>query len=235
MPTRLEERRGSDINLRSDTQLREYEAIVARVAGDRPGRTLDWGAGAGQVTRLLLEAGVDATAFDYSPDVEEDGPQPFHHHPELEVYLSSDPVRLPFDDASFHSVLSCGVLEHVEFPEASLRELRRVLVEGGTLYVYKLPNRLSYLERVARRIGLYYHGRAVHDRLYDLDSAQEIIEGNGFQVVEARMANMLPLTVGGRLPRAVVALIWGLNRGLSRVPLLNRLATNVELVATARP
>jgi ubiquinone/menaquinone biosynthesis C-methylase UbiE len=235
MPTRLEERRGADINLRSDAQMREYEAIVARVAGDRPGRTLDWGAGAGQVTRLLLDAGVDVTAFDYSPDVEDDGPQPFSHHPELERYLSSDPVKLPFEDDSFDTVLSCGVLEHVELPEASLGELRRVLLEGGRLYVYKLPNRLSYLERVARRVGLYYHGRAPHDRLYDLDSARAIVEDSGFQVVELRLANMLPLTVGGRLPRAVVAVIWTLNKGLSRVPLLNRLATNVELVATAHP
>jgi hypothetical protein len=41
---------------------------------------------------------------------------------------------------------------------------------------------------------------------------------------------MLPLTVGGE---ALGASIWTANRALSRVPLLNLLATNVELVATA--
>ena len=69
-----------------------------------------------------------------------------------------DPWRLPFDDGAFDAVLSCGVLEHVEDPDASLEEIRRVLVPGGTFYVYKLPNRTSYLEAIARRAGLYYHG-----------------------------------------------------------------------------
>ena len=41
---------------------------------------------------------------------------------------------------------------------------------------------------------------------------------------------MLPLTVGGG---RLAGPIWAANRALSRVPLLNLLATNVELVATA--
>ena len=53
----------------------------------------------------------------------------------------------------FDAVLSCGVLEHVEDPDASLDEIRRVLQPGGTFYVYKLPNRASYLEAIARRLG----------------------------------------------------------------------------------
>ena len=63
------------------------------------------------------------------------------------------------------------MLEHVEDPDASLEEIRRVLVAGGTFYVYKLPNRTSYLEAIARRAGLYYHGELEHDRVYDVRSA----------------------------------------------------------------
>ena len=61
-----------------------------------------------------------------------------------------------------------GVLEHVMDPGASLDELRRVLVPGGLVYCYKLPNRFSYLEFVARHTGRYFHGEAEFDRLYDL-------------------------------------------------------------------
>ena len=43
-------------------------------------------------------------------------------------------------------MLSCGVLEHVQDPDASLDEIRRVLRPGGTFYVTNLPNRYSYTE-----------------------------------------------------------------------------------------
>src|SRR5207253_7876123 len=131
------------------------------------------------------------TAFDYRPDAK-DGLQRLERYPHLQVRVSADPRRLPFADHSFDAVLSCGVLEHVEDPDASLEEIRRVLVPGGTLYVYKLPNRTSYLEAIARRAGLYYHGSLEHDRLYDVTSARELLGRHRFRVDEARLMNMLP-------------------------------------------
>jgi hypothetical protein len=46
---------------------------------------------------------------------------------------------------------------------------------------------------------------------------------------------MLPLTLPGRVAAALTGPIWLVNRLLARVPLLNRLATNVEVVAVASP
>jgi SAM-dependent methyltransferase len=231
----LENPRGHDVNLRSGPQVREYAEIADRVARDRPERVLDWGCGFGQMTALMSERGLRVDAFNYVPDLNEDGPRPLERYPEHQAYLSSDPVRLPWDDDTFDAVLSCGVLEHVGRPERSLDELRRVLRPEGTLYVYKLPNRASYLEWIARKAGLYYHGAYPDDRLYDLRDAQALIKRHGFDVVEARRANMLPLTLPGRLAAALTGPIWVANRLLARIPLLNRLATNVEVVAVASP
>jgi 2-polyprenyl-3-methyl-5-hydroxy-6-metoxy-1,4-benzoquinol methylase len=224
--------RGYDVNLRSGPQMREYEAIARRIKADAPFRILDWGCGHGQVSDLLSRAGLDVTAFDYRPD-EEPGVHALPRYPNLSVHVSHDPRRLPFPDRAFDAVLSCGVLEHVEDPGASLEEIRRVLVPGGTFYVYKLPNRASYLEAIARRAGLYYHGALEHDRLYDERSARELLSGHGFEVQEMRLMNMLPLTLTGRLASRASGAIWAANRGLSAVPGLNRFATNVELVARA--
>jgi SAM-dependent methyltransferase len=229
VPQDLPNPRGHDVNLRAAPQLREYEAIADRIAGDRPGRVLDWGCGFGQMTDLLRSRGVDTVPFNYDPDY--DGRRPLERFPEIEAVYSSEPSRLPFADGEFDAVLSCGVLEHVEFPDRSLAELRRVLRPNGTLYVYKLPNRASYLERIARRAGLYYHGMYPHDRLYDLEGACALVSANGFRVRESRMANMLPLTITGPAGERLAGLVWGLNRLLARLPLLNRFATNVEVVA----
>jgi ubiquinone/menaquinone biosynthesis C-methylase UbiE len=230
----LAERRGTDVNLRSGPQLREYDAVVARIAGDRPGRILDWGCGWGQVSHLLKQAGLDVASFDFRPEQDEEGIRPLERYPDVQAYVAtSDPRRLPYDDDEFDAVLSCGVLEHVEDPDASLDELRRVLRPGGTLYVYKLPNRSSYLEWIARRLGLYYHGQAPFDRVYTLDSALRLLTAHGYDVLESRRANMLPLTLSGQVALRAAGAIWGANRALARVPGLNLLATNVELIARA--
>jgi SAM-dependent methyltransferase len=148
--------------------------------------------------------------------------------------VSDDPVALPYPDGAFDAVLSCGVLEHVADKPASLAELRRVLTPGGALYVFKLPNRRSYLEAIARRLGLYHHGANPLDDVYTLESARDLLARRGFAVREARYANMLPLTLPGPLAARLAGPLWAVNRALARIPGLNRLATNVELIAERR-
>jgi ubiquinone/menaquinone biosynthesis C-methylase UbiE len=213
----------------------QYRAIVDRIAADDPGRTLDWGCGFGQVSQLLSEAGVDVVPFDYRPGRTAPGLEPLERYPGLQAHVSPDPVALPFPDDSFDSALSCGVLEHVSDPDGSLEELRRVLRLAGTLYVYNLPNRWSYVERIARILGLYYHGSLPDDRVYTLDSAIELLERHGFQVAEARRARMLPLAVSGPLATRAARPIWLASSVLERIPGLNLVATTLELVASARP
>ena len=214
--------------------MREYHAIADRVARDRPGRVLDWGCGWGHISHLLMERGVEVTSMEYRPDAAEGDRERLERFPDVEAVLTPDAVRLPFADASFDSVLSVGVLEHVSDPNGSLDELRRVLVPGGRIYVYKLPNRFSYLERIAKAVGLYYHGQLPDDELYTPATARALLERHGYVIEDVRLANMLPLTVPGRLATRLSGVVWALNRVLARVPLLNRFATNVEAVAVTR-
>src|SRR5947209_5015508 len=185
--------RSCDVNVRSGPQMLEYGRIADRVAAERLGPVLDWGCGFGQVSHLLLERGVEVESFDYR-EGEQSRIVKLEMFPEITAHVSGDPVALPFADGHFAAVLSCGVLEHVQNPEASLEELRRVLRPGGRLFVYKLPNRFSYLELIAKPLGLYYHGRLPHDRVYDRRRAVELLSRSGFRVDAFRRANMLPLT-----------------------------------------
>ena len=227
-------RSAGDLPLRSGPQRREYERIADRIAADAPGHVLDWGCGWGLQSELMRERGLEVTSFEYSEQVSEPTVEPLERFPHIHAHKSPDPVKLPFDDDSFDAALSCGVLEHVMDPDGSLDELHRVLRPGGTLYVYKLPNSLSYLEWIARRIGIYHHGVHQFDKLYRLAEGRAMIERHGYTVLEQRHANMLPLTLTSGIAARLAGVIWGLSRALSRVPVLNRLATNVEYVATRR-
>ena len=221
-----------DLNLRSEPQLREYHAIYDRILRDRPTRILDWGCGHGHAANALKRGGIDVVALEYMPDEPEGSLLPLAYFPEVEALSTREPVKLPFPDGSFDAVLSLGVLEHVPDPEGSIAEIGRVLRPGGRFYVYKLPNRFSYLEKVAQLAGLSYHGEREHDTLWTVRSAREALERHDFHVERVRRVNMLPLTLPGRAAARLAPLIWGLNVVLSRIPGLNVLATNVE--ATAR-
>jgi SAM-dependent methyltransferase len=118
------------------------------------------------------------------------------------------------------------VLEHVADPDGSVDEIRRVLIPGGSFYVYNLPNRWGYTEKVAKLLGLYYHGKLPNDRVYTLNEARQLLERHGFLVEEARRAHMLPLILGGPS-----RLVWNASNVLERVPGLNLVATTLELVA----
>lgn len=225
---------GSDINLQSAPQMAEYRAAADRIAAAGHRRVLDWGCGRGQLTEMLRARGVAVDAIDYDPRAAGLETRAFEYYPDLEATFTGDPVRLPYADGAYDAVLSMGVLEHVSDPDASLDELARILEPGGLLYVYKLPNVTSYLEAIARRTGGYYHGQLPDDRLYTLASARSLLERHGYQVLEIRHANMLPLTLPGKLATRLAPAIWGANRALSAVPGLNRLATNVELLARLR-
>lgn len=69
--------------------------------------------------------------------------------PHVETYLSGDVLvgtprvdvvldigsQLPFADRSFETVFCCSVLEHVPVPWGALSEIRRILVQDGTLII----------------------------------------------------------------------------------------------------
>ncbi len=220
-------------HLESRPQMAEYMAAASAIGAAGHRDVLDWGCGYGQMTQLLADHGMTVTSFDYDPTVAESITKTFERYPGREATFSNDPVALPYADASFDAVLSTGVLEHVGHPDRSLNELHRVLRPGGIVYCYKLPNESSYLEAIARRTGRYYHGELENDRLYTLASAVELFRRCGYEVISARRANMLPLTSqGSRAASAVWRAVWAANRALARIPgPVNRLATNVELVA----
>lgn len=219
-----------DRNLKAEAQGLQYDMIADRIAAMRPESVLDWGAGWGQMTDRIRSRGVACEAYDYV-EGRPAGVRPSDAFPNIEIRHSPEPVELPYENAEFALVLSCGVLEHVSDPEGSLREIRRILAPGGRLLVYNLPNRFSYLERIARHTGRYYHGALEHDRVYTRRSARRIVSEAGFEVESVRRANLLPLSIPDARLNRIAPQVWGASRSLRFVPGLSLLSTTIEVDA----
>ncbi len=101
--------------------------------GQPGGRVLDVGCGVGQVVARLSEAGFEAHGVDVSePNIM----RAQKACPRCQLY---DGRTLPFADNYFSSAGALNVLEHVDEPEAFIREIVRVVASSGKI-VLSSPN-----------------------------------------------------------------------------------------------
>ncbi len=117
----------------------------------KPGaRVLDGGCGRGDKVFALRRAGFDAVGLDFAPRTV----RAVHAAvPDLPI-VCGDVRRLPFGDESFDGYWSLGVIEHFYGGYGRiLREIRRVLRPGGTLFL-TFPS-ISPLNRAGIRRGAY--------------------------------------------------------------------------------
>ena len=86
-------------------------------------KVLDIGAGRG----YLQDVVSDYTGLDISPTAKRFFRKPF---------VLGSATALPFPDNHFDAVWSIFVLEHIPAPEQALREMRRVVKDGGYIYLF---------------------------------------------------------------------------------------------------
>jgi SAM-dependent methyltransferase len=104
--------------------------------------------------------------------------------------VDTEIMRLPYDDASFDTVLLCEVIEHlIKDPVFQLAEIARVLRPGGT-FILTTPNvaRAGNRHRLAQRQGIHDpyssygpHGR--HNREYTAEELLDLVTSVGFTPV----------------------------------------------------
>jgi SAM-dependent methyltransferase len=219
-----------------------YVRIANEIAERVPaGRVLDWGCGLGQMTYLLRRRGFDVVAYDIGETVRGLPDLPLTRA--VQIVRGSHPTNLPFEDGAFDAVLSCGVLEHVdEFSGvngnelASLREIHRVLKPGGFFPIYQLPQRHTWQEAITRTLGIGY----THPRRFTEEEIRDMLAATGFHVAGLKRFNMLPKNLTG-LPAGVRDFysnfsdaVMAADRLLSRVPVVNRVAGVLEVLARRR-
>lgn len=117
----------------------EYQTMVDAVVRHQPDKVLECGAGSGMLSAVLAGRGLDVRACDISPQFTE-----------LEGVICDEANLddgLPYDDNSYDVVVSMQTIEHLENPYQFMREVKRVMKDGG-IAVISTPNILSLPSRL---------------------------------------------------------------------------------------
>jgi len=140
--------------------------LVAAIG--RGKRVLDLGCRSGALTKHFLEGNsvvgldIDAAAL------------------EKAAALGIEPVQanveepLPFEDGSFDAVVAGELLEHLQFPDALVAEIHRVLRSGGVL-VGSVPNAFRVQSRLRFLRGRPPEDDPTHLRMFSPAAMRELL------------------------------------------------------------
>jgi len=148
-------------------------------------RVLDLGCRSGALTRHFLEGNevvgldVDRAALAKAETLG------------IQAVEANVEEPLPFPDASFDAVVAGELLEHLQFPEALVAEIRRVLRPGGVI-VGSVPNAFRFQGRLRFLMGRAPEDDPTHLHMFSPRAVRALL--SGFQ--DVRLA-----FVGGRYRR----------------------------------
>jgi 2-polyprenyl-3-methyl-5-hydroxy-6-metoxy-1,4-benzoquinol methylase len=160
-------------------------------------RVLDAGCGYGAFSRLASKRGARVVSCDIAGNLVRRASSTAASRG-----VVADACALGFKDASFVTVISSEMVEHVARPADAVRELARVLEPGGLL-VLTTPNRpWQGVVRMASRLRLRpFHGLENFLRWSELDAACAI---SGLQVLKHIGFHAWPFQLGlAKLSRSV--------------------------------
>lgn len=184
------------------------------------GKLLDVGCGTGRFLASMPTAGYELTGIDISAGMLEEA-----RERGLNVVEGSS-GDMPFEDDSFDIVVTFAVLHHLIDPElvrATLREIVRVTKPGGTAVVWDHNPNNPYWKFLMARLPQDQGDEVLVPASLIMD---ELHRTPARQVTLRRMTFMPDFT-----PKWAVPAVGRIERGLERVPLLNRIAAhNVAIV-----
>ncbi|HUG40371.1 MAG TPA: class I SAM-dependent methyltransferase [Longimicrobiales bacterium] len=121
---------------------RHFDDDRRRLLGEARGRVLELGVGTGASLGFYGEAVDEVVGIDHSPAVLRRAAERLRRKeageaglPHAVILAEADAQALPYDDASFDTVVAFLTLCSVPDPDEAAREIRRVLKPGGALIV----------------------------------------------------------------------------------------------------
>jgi SAM-dependent methyltransferase len=118
------------------------EALAARLP--RQGRVLEVGCGSGGLLVAASRLGIAIEGIDIAARWVVIATRRLMDHGLHVPVAAAEGERLPYPDGSFDAVVADSVIEHLDDPEAGLREWARVLKPEGRLLLWS-PNRYTLM------------------------------------------------------------------------------------------
>jgi SAM-dependent methyltransferase len=216
--------------------------VTLRVLGGEPRTVLDVGVGPGHLCGELAIRGWRVTGVDPSPAMLELARA---RVPSRAVRLLPGSIEaLPFEAATFDTVVAIGVLEYVSDVEAALAEVERVLLPGGRA-VLGVPNtrapyavwrgRIVYpLARLAKRVVRLPRPPRPRGRRVDVPVLERLLPEAGLllRAVDRASPLVFPTPLETLFPRLTIAVGKRVERSSPRVL---RLFATQDIVTASKP
>ncbi|GAB4476739.1 MAG: hypothetical protein Kow00124_19140 [Anaerolineae bacterium] len=188
---------------------RRYYARLARRFAPRPprtGRLLEMGCGLGHLLGLLSRD-FQTVGFDIAPYAAE---QTRRNAPGTTVLVASADHLEVFAGAAFDVVIALHLLEHVVNPPAAIRNVHRILADGG-LFLYATPNPI-YALRPLKKPDVTPDAIAkdpTHINVHPPETWRQWSEENGFRVLRMFGDGLWDVPYLPLIPKAVQFALFG--------------------------
>lgn len=212
---------------------REVELILGEVEKVKPKSILDFGCGAGWLSKLLSSKGYNVVSIDASSSLIETASE---SSSELSRFIVGDCMNLPFRDNTFDFIVGISIFHHLD-SSAALLECQRVATNNATLLLME-PNKLSPVAALGRKItNIQTKGERP---FYPWDLRNTLI-GEGWVTKSVKylfpysfgLAYLLKKLRGDKQGlKNICILIEASERFFEKIPYLNRLCWTMFVVAT---
>ena len=211
---------------------RQIMLILNALEQVSPQRILDFGCGAGWLSKILLSKGYNVTGVDASELLIGYARESCNK----DLFVVGDCMHLPFGESRFDCITGSAILHHLDAIQA-LSECYRVTSSGGTLLLME-PNKLNPIAALGRKMTNLQTGgeKPFHPR-----SLEKALVSTGWSTVDVRY--LFPysfglsylfktLRLGNRQElRAICPFIEASEHVFEKVPLSNRLGYLIFVVA----
>ena len=202
------------------------------------GTVLDIGCGAGHMAYLLRRLGHKVIATDIVK------PTPYFigyynttfKNDDIDYHwfnILDSKAANPFEGMQFDAICMSGVLEHVSDFGLFLKQLRPLLVQNGKLFIFRFPNRYSWIEKINEyRIG----GKVDHPLRFTRKEINLMLRWHGYIIDRTEFEEIFPVNLRGfsgplrKLYQGINFMLIPLSKLLCKTPPVNQLSTSYRII-----
>jgi SAM-dependent methyltransferase len=181
-----------------------FRVILQELALSRDDYLIEVGCGGGALLSDALKSGCRAAAIDHSTDMVKLAREVNHEaiaEGRLEI-IQASADHLPFPDETFTCAAMTGVLGFLPDPVEALREMKRVLVEGGRVVILGS-------DPILRGTPAAPEPMASNLRFYEEDELQQLAEEAGFAKAKVVWRDLEPFARQVGVPEEHLGLFSG--------------------------